>query len=116
MLQIAPKRTVGGLTGQIGKRSGLFPSTYVEIVEDGAVTSVDNRMDTIAVGDVLVARYAFNEGHAEELAFDIGDRIILQAKDESGWWLGKLQHNGSVGWFPPDTVVPSNDNGVTVPQ
>merc|ERR1740123_2695897 len=35
--------------------------------------------------------------------------IILQAKDESGWWLGKLDKTGVVGWFAPDLVVPLDE-------
>jgi len=46
----------------------------------------------------------------EELAFSVGDKIILQAKDESGWWLGKLDQTGVVGWFAPDLVVPLNES------
>merc|ERR1719242_245509 len=98
----------GWWTGQIGNRSGLFPSTYVEVIEERAVPSI-HRNEPVE-GDVLVARYNYDEGGAEELAFHIGDRIVLQAKDESGWWLGKLQHNGVVGWFAPDLVAPLNDN------
>eukprot|EP01084_Bolivina_argentea_P209214 356423_1 len=72
-------------------------------------------------GDVLCARYdstasittprkyrkKYLRGVAE-LRFSIGDNIILHAKHESGWWLGKLVKTGAVGWFPPDSVVPIN--------
>merc|ERR1712083_440664 len=56
-----------------------------------------------------IARYDYTEGGTEELSFQIGDKIILQAKDESGWWLGKLDKTGVVGWFAPDLVVPLNE-------
>merc|ERR1712083_226582 len=60
-------------------------------------------------GDTLIARYDYTEGGTEELSFQIGDKIILQAKDESGWWLGKLDKTGVVGWVAPDLVVPLNE-------
>eukprot|EP00484_Ammonia_sp_Unknown_P027509 CAMPEP_0197032254 /NCGR_PEP_ID=MMETSP1384-20130603/10974_1 /TAXON_ID=29189 /ORGANISM="Ammonia sp." /LENGTH=952 /DNA_ID=CAMNT_0042461887 /DNA_START=28 /DNA_END=2886 /DNA_ORIENTATION=- len=98
----------GWWTGCIGNRQGLFPSTYVEIIEEKPLPSIHKNEPN--EGDVLVARYDYEEGGAEELAFNIGDKIILQAKDESGWWLGKLEKTGVVGWFAPDLVVPLEDN------
>jgi len=94
----------GWWTGRIGDRVGLFPSTYVEVIEQNPLP-VLHRNEPVE-GQVLVAHYDYNEGGAEELAFSVGDRIVLQAKDESGWWLGKLQHSGVVGWFAPDLVAP----------
>jgi hypothetical protein len=97
----------GWWTGMIGNRQGLFPSTYVEIVEEKPLPSIHKNEPN--EGDTLVARYDYEEGGAEELAFNIGDKIILQAKDESGWWLGKLEKTGVVGWFAPDLVVPLDE-------
>ena len=31
---------------------------------------------------------------------------MYKNQDESGWWLGKLEKTGVVGWFAPDLVVP----------
>jgi len=98
----------GWWTGMISNRQGLFPSTYVEIIEEKPLPSIHKNEPN--EGDVLVARYDYIEGGPEELAFNIADKIILQAKDESGWWLGKLEKTGVVGWFAPDLVVPLNDN------
>merc|ERR1719361_665164 len=100
--------TNGWWTGQIGGRSGLFPSTYVEVIDEGPMPELHQREPE--EGDVLEARFDYGDGGAEELKFEIGDRILLQAKDESGWWLGKLLKNGVVGWFAPDLVAPLNDS------
>eukprot|EP00486_Rosalina_sp_Unknown_P006749 CAMPEP_0201572838 /NCGR_PEP_ID=MMETSP0190_2-20130828/16345_1 /ASSEMBLY_ACC=CAM_ASM_000263 /TAXON_ID=37353 /ORGANISM="Rosalina sp." /LENGTH=550 /DNA_ID=CAMNT_0047999105 /DNA_START=1269 /DNA_END=2921 /DNA_ORIENTATION=+ len=97
----------GWWTGMIQNRQGLFPSTYVEIIEEKPLPSIHKNEPN--EGDTLVARYDYEEGGAEELAFNIGDKIVLQAKDESGWWLGKLEKTGVVGWFAPDLVVPLDE-------
>ena len=68
----------GWWTGMIGNRQGLFPSTYVEIIEEKPLPSIHKNEPN--EGDTLVARYDYEEGGAEELAFNIGDKIILQAK------------------------------------
>ena len=34
--------------------------------------------------------------------------IAFSLQDDTGWWLGKLQKSGVVGWFAPDLVVPEN--------
>jgi len=97
----------GWWTGMSGNRQGLFPSTYVEVIEEKPLPSIHKNEPN--EGDTLIARYDYTEGGAEELGFQIGDKIILQAKDESGWWLGKLDKTGVVGWFAPDLVVPLNE-------
>mmetsp|Transcript_18393 Transcript_18393/g.29153 ORF Transcript_18393/g.29153 Transcript_18393/m.29153 type:complete len:956 (+) Transcript_18393:1172-4039(+) len=107
----------GGSGGNGGRRQGLFPSTYVEVFDEGsnhgyqaqphqaqAQAQAHLASNEPQDGDILVARYDYNEGGAEELAFVVGDEIELQAKDDSGWWLGKLLKNGVVGWFAPDLV------------
>merc|ERR1712038_170823 len=91
-----------------GNRQGLFPSTYVEVIEEKPLPSIHKNEPN--EGDTLIARYDYTEGGTEELGFQIGDKIILQAKDESGWWLGKLDKTGVVGWFAPDLVVPLDQN------
>eukprot|EP01084_Bolivina_argentea_P084050 152115_1 len=98
----------GWWTGMINQRQGLFPSTYVEIIDEKPLPQIHKNEPN--EGDTLIARYDYNQGGVEELAFNIGDQIILQAKDESGWWLGKLCKTGVVGWFAPDLVVPLNDD------
>ena len=97
----------GWWTGMSGTRQGLFPSTYVEVIEEKPLPSIHKNEPN--EGDTLIARYDYTEGGTEELGFQIGDKIILQAKDESGWWLGKLDKTGVVGWFAPDLVVPLSD-------
>ena len=69
----------GWWTGRIGNREGIFPSNYAEMIDDKELANV-NRMDEAKDGDILVARFDYNEGGKEELAFNTGDKIILQAK------------------------------------
>lgn len=77
---ILEKDTEGGWwTGRIGAREGLFPSNYAEIIDDKELPNM-NRGDEPKDGDILVARFDYNEGGKEELAFKQGDKIILQAK------------------------------------
>lgn len=59
-------------------------------------------------GDVLIAISDYTEGEAAELCFLTGDKIILEEKDESGWWKGKLDRTGEVGWFAHSYVKPCN--------
>ena len=35
--------------------------------------------------------------------------MFYDNQDESGWWLGKLEKTGVVGWFAPDLVVPLDE-------
>ena len=41
-------------------------------------------------------------GEEDELIFQVGDKIKILAKDESGWWTGEL--NGTEGFFPANYV------------
>ncbi|ETO08192.1 intersectin-like protein [Reticulomyxa filosa] len=94
----------GWWTGVIDDRQGLFPSTYVQPLDNKPIPSGKSEPNE---GDILVAKFDYDEGGQGELSFRIGDKITFLNKDESGWWLGKLEKNNTVGWFPPDLTTSS---------
>ncbi|ETO17507.1 intersectin-like protein, partial [Reticulomyxa filosa] len=94
-------------TGVIGDRQGLFPSTYVKLLDDRPIPAQPNEPSE---GDILIAKYDYQDGRQEELSFQIGDKIVLMEKDSTGWWLGKLVKTGVVGWFVPDLTTPFAPN------
>jgi len=93
----------GWWTGVIGNRQGLFPSTYVESLDCKPMPRKENEPKE---GHILIAKFDYNQEGQEELSFHIGDKIVLMDKDESGWWLGKLDKTGVVGWFAPKLTTP----------
>jgi len=103
----------GWWTGMIGERTGLFPSTYIEVIkkpvdEVKLVQKVKpKRKSGPKKGDLFIAKYDYDQAGGEELSFKKGDKIILQRTDDSGWWLGRLQSNNKLGWFPPALVEKS---------
>ena len=131
----------GWWQGTINNKTGLFPSTYVEVLYDrndnnnnnnnnynmqnnnynynmsnnmsnnnnnnnNQMNVNNNKIGEPVEGDILVARFAYTTGGSEELSFQVGDHITLIDKDGSGWWLGKLEKSGVVGWFAPDLTAP----------
>lgn len=95
------------LRGQLGERVGMFPASFVEIIEDlpegkgqGAVAS--------AVGsDEMVALFDF-DGEAGELSFQAGDKIKVLSKVNDQWLFGKC--NGKEGSFPASFIDNIPDN------
>jgi len=122
----------GWWTGMIGVRTGLFPSTYIEVIKKpvNVVRKVQKVPKTAAPkksaaknkgagskkgaptkkvtgpkkGDIYVGKYEYQKASDQELSFKKGDKIILQRTDDSGWWLGRLQASKRLGWFPPALV------------
>ena len=57
----------GWWTGIIGNREGLFPSTYVKMLDSKKIpTKTKSEPDE---GDILIARFNYDEGGQEELKF-----------------------------------------------
>jgi len=122
----------GWWTGMIGVRTGLFPSTYIEVIKypikvvrkvqtvpksaapkkgaakkkaTGPKKSAPKKTATVQKkGDIYVGKYDYQQASDQELSFKKGDKIILQRTDDSGWWLGRLQTSKRLGWFPPALV------------
>jgi len=96
----------GWWTGKIGERTGLFPSTYIEVIKKPVKKKpVKKRVSAASKKvDIFVAKYDYEQAGDAELSFKKGDKIILQRTDDSGWWLGRLQSSKQLGWFPPALV------------
>jgi len=71
----------GWWLGRCGKRQGAFPSNYVKL-ERG---SRSNRKTICWV----VVEHAYQAQRRRELTLDVGDRIRVFRKNQSGWWKGE---------------------------
>lgn len=71
---------------------------------------------TLAVDSrpAVLALYDYEPEEKGELAFRAGDRILVNVKDESGWWQGETS-GGVTGWFPAD-FVSETDAGKLPPK
>jgi len=98
----------GWWTGKIGESIGQFPSNFTKVIDKPVERfSVEAKIKQPLVpkgGDLLIAKQDFKTSPYRELSFSTGDVIILQKTDQSGWWLGRLQINNKLGWFPPALV------------
>eukprot|EP00058_Branchiostoma_floridae_P026034 XP_002611524.1 hypothetical protein BRAFLDRAFT_63839 [Branchiostoma floridae] len=107
--------------GKCGKREGMFPATYVNIVEDLPWKEpAQEKADTVR-GPRCKARFDF-EGESEgDLSFEEGDVISLLERVGDEWMKGELK--GKAGIFPlsfvevvenlpQDTVSASADGAV----
>lgn len=108
------------------RETGYVPSNYVkrankgflgklkrpkekEIPENGgsAQSSVGEYFvpnDVLNALETVVAKYAFEPQHNDELALKKGDKIKVIEKQEDGWWKGRIGNNE--GWFPSNYVQP----------
>ncbi|KAG0188036.1 hypothetical protein DFQ28_005464 [Apophysomyces sp. BC1034] len=98
--------------------TGLVPANYLNLdvqfpepdqtpfVEDTQVPppSQTELPVTAAVPspEYVVAIYDFEAVNAEELDIQVGDKILVTKKDDSGWWEGVV--NGKTGIFPANYV------------
>ncbi|CAH1268092.1 SH3D19 [Branchiostoma lanceolatum] len=84
--------------GKCGKKEGMFPATYVNVVEDLPWKEpAQEKADTIR-GPHCKARFDF-EGESEgDLSFEEGDVISLLERVGDEWMKGELK--GKAGIFP----------------
>lgn len=59
-------------------RSGLFPKTYIEVVQPTKAKAI----------------YAYETNSTDEYSFDEGDELAIVDKSDAEWW--KTEHNGVV--------------------
>uniref|UniRef100_A0A8D0HFK2 Intersectin 2 n=1 Tax=Sphenodon punctatus TaxID=8508 RepID=A0A8D0HFK2_SPHPU len=94
-------------TGNIGDRTGIFPSNYVKPKDqDGSGTSgktgTSNKKPEIAQ-----VTTAYAASGTEQLSLAPGQLILILKKNPTGWWQGELQARGKKrqkGWFPASHV------------
>ncbi|XP_064608748.1 SH3 domain-containing protein 19-like isoform X2 [Liolophura sinensis] len=92
------------LRGELNGKIGIFPATFVEVIEDLPATpgdiSGDNDWSARSQSDnslVREAMYTFN-GEEGELSFKAGDKIQLISYVSADWLFGEA--NGKQGKFP----------------
>jgi len=91
--------------------TGLFPSNYVELVEDhaavasAATLSAPGAHETAAeetLGKVATALYDYEAAEDNELSFPEGASITNVEFPDNDWWSG--EYNGHMGLFPANYV------------
>ena len=55
-------------------------------------------------GEKFSAIYTYVAQYEDELSFEAGDVVMVQAKDEADWWRGECR--GKTGVFPSNYVEP----------
>ncbi|XP_068687144.1 SH2/SH3 adapter protein NCK1-like [Montipora foliosa] len=61
-----------------------------------------------AVLETVIAKYAFQPQHNDELALKKGDKIKVIEKQEDGWWKGRI--GNTEGWFPSNYIQPEDNS------
>ncbi|CAF0755063.1 unnamed protein product [Adineta ricciae] len=94
-------------TGQIGERTGVFPSNYVQKISN--------------LEEIAIATVPFESTEPGQLTLEKDQIVHLTKKDENGWYQGEIRLPDQpvrVGWFPSDHVqiqtpvssIPSDPN------
>ena len=99
--------------GQVGERSGFFPSSYVQILpsEDEETESAEESeyLDAAPTqGLVARALYPYSADGETELSIKSGDLINLVQCSDKYWWEGEV--GGKVGFFPSSYVTIIEDH------
>lgn len=96
------------IEGELHGRVGMFPSTYVEILEH---TQEENRSKTEDTKKCIVeygkALYDFTASASDELSFKKGDKVEITEVVSDDWLRGKL--GGHEGMFPRTFVQPDHE-------
>lgn len=50
---------------------------------------------SVIMSKLVVAEYDYNGEDTTQLTFKEGDRIVVIEEDDSGWWTGRLEKDGS---------------------
>uniref|UniRef100_A0A914VY37 SH3 domain-containing protein n=1 Tax=Plectus sambesii TaxID=2011161 RepID=A0A914VY37_9BILA len=97
----------------VGGRRGIFPITFIEVIEDlpkasstaGARTSVVFNAASAPQGPVVAALFDYNTGHSEDLVFQRGDQVEVLETVNAEWSRGRLVRAPNVvGLFPTNFV------------
>ena len=88
-------------------------STFVIEEERETETSVTvEEAEEVQGGlEMVVALYSHDGEDADDLSFKEGDKIVVLATDESGWYTGKLAGTDFVGIFPVAFTQPVEAEG-----
>lgn len=93
---------------------GLFPSTYVTLVEEEPVQKEEEPVqapEAVAEpeqppsGKSAVAEYDYEKDEDNEISFAEGDLIVEIEFVDDDWWSGKHAKSGETGLFPANYVT-----------
>lgn len=70
--------------------------------------------DVLSALETVVAKFAFQPQHEDELVLKKGDRITVIEKKEDGWWKGRIGKQS--GWFPSNYVYVEEENLKPAPK
>lgn len=110
------------------RETGYVPSNYVKRAtkgflgklkrpkekdnpENGTITQPGEYFvpqDVLTGFETVIAKFAFQPQHDDELALKKGDRIKVLEKQEDGWWKGRVGKNE--GWFPSNYIQGEEEN------
>ncbi|PKI83088.1 hypothetical protein MVES_003107 [Malassezia vespertilionis] len=76
---------------------GLFPATYVELLEEQASAAAQSSPHAIAL-------YEYEIGEDNEIELAEGDKIVDIEFASDDWWNGKNERTGLTGLFPANYV------------
>ncbi|XP_039604900.1 intersectin-2-like isoform X1 [Polypterus senegalus] len=94
-------------TGSIEDRTGIFPSNYVRPKETDSLCNVIRSGVLNKKPEIAQVTTAYTAASPEQLSLAPGQLILIESKNQSGWWQGELQARGKKrqkGWFPASHV------------
>ena len=87
---------VGWWWGRSGRRLGVFPSHFVEMLYDEEATKAEDRKVRCQV------LFSYQPAYNDELELHVDQTINFMGKAEDGWWRGRV--GGRVGIFRSNLV------------
>ncbi|KAJ5071738.1 sh3 and f-bar domain-containing protein [Anaeramoeba ignava] len=99
IIRVVRKHSTGWWEGIVDGKQGLFPSNFVEPLDEQQKTS---DVEQINIGDKCRALYDYSKEADGELDLKEGDIITIKG-NEGGWFLG-VNEKGIEGTFPGNYV------------
>ncbi|KAG2468707.1 ITSN2 protein, partial [Polypterus senegalus] len=102
--------------GQLQCTKGWFPRSYVKIISGSeqqiepiyaSVSKEPNTVIETQAEEIAQVTTAYTAASPEQLSLAPGQLILIESKNQSGWWQGELQARGKKrqkGWFPASHV------------
>ncbi|KAL0882290.1 hypothetical protein ABMA27_000813 [Loxostege sticticalis] len=97
--------------GRNGSKTGIFPDSYVTILQEPSQSKPDNSATggaSYATMDYdrfeYRAMYKYRPQNPDELELNEGDTVYVLEKCDDGWYVGSSQRTGRFGTFPGNYV------------
>jgi len=115
-------------TGQLGGISGIFPSNYVQKIEETEAEPASEPTPSPQIvaqssqkrkGEVAVTIAPYESTSSEQLTLQRGQLVMVRKKSETGWWEGEIQTRGKqrqIGWFPASFVKLKTSRRMSIPD